>query len=237
MDGALLIVIFATSGALEALATARTQDAVRGLLDLAATTATRLSGDGREETVATADLVVGDTVLIRPGERVGADGRVLHGVSDVDQATITGEPLPVAKEAGDEVFAGTLNGSGALRVKVEHLMVTVCRGCCCGILAKVPRLDHAGQFVDLRTSLSGVAMVRRTDCLDACERANVVQPSAEGRKAGGRPVWLGQVNDPAAVADITTWVNSGGPGLADPPGVLDLYTFTPSRRVRRELED
>ncbi|MFI9039827.1 heavy metal translocating P-type ATPase [Streptomyces sp. NPDC053726] len=120
MDGALLIVIFATSGALEALATARTQDAVRGLLDLAPTTATRLADDGSEETVATDDLRVGDTVLIRPGERVGADGRVLEGASEVDQATITGEPLPVPKEAGDEVFAGTLNGTGALRVKVER---------------------------------------------------------------------------------------------------------------------
>ncbi|WP_441248279.1 heavy metal translocating P-type ATPase [Kitasatospora sp. McL0602] len=120
MDGALLIVIFATSGALEALATARTADSVRGLLDLAPTTATRLLDDGTEETVATEALAVGDTILIRPGERVGADGRVLDGASEVDQATITGEPLPVAKEAGDEVFAGTLNGTGALRVKVEH---------------------------------------------------------------------------------------------------------------------
>lgn len=120
MDGALLIVIFATSGALEALATARTQDAVRGLLDLAPATATRLTGDGREETVATGDLRVGDTVLIRPGERIGADGRVLDGASEVDQATITGEPLPALKETGDEVFAGTLNGTGALRVAVER---------------------------------------------------------------------------------------------------------------------
>ncbi|MCX4679597.1 heavy metal translocating P-type ATPase [Streptomyces sp. NBC_01433] len=120
MDGALLIVIFATSGALEALATARTQDAVRGLLDLAPTTATRLRADGTDETVPTGDLAVGDTILIRPGERVGADGRVLDGASDVDQATITGEPLPVAKESGDEVFAGTLNGTGALRVRVER---------------------------------------------------------------------------------------------------------------------
>ncbi|MDH6576703.1 heavy metal translocating P-type ATPase [Kitasatospora sp. MAP5-34] len=120
MDGALLIVIFATSGALEALATARTQDSVRGLLDLAPTTATRLLDGGGEETVATEELVVGDTILIRPGERVGADGRVLDGVGDVDQATITGEPLPVAKQTGDEVFAGTLNGTGALRVRVER---------------------------------------------------------------------------------------------------------------------
>ncbi|MGW1766770.1 heavy metal translocating P-type ATPase [Streptomyces sp. NPDC002073] len=120
MDGALLIVIFATSGALEALATARTADSVRGLLDLAPTIATRLLDDGSEETVTTEGLAVGDTILIRPGERVGADGRVLAGAGEVDQATITGEPLPVLKEVGDEVFAGTLNGTGALRVKVER---------------------------------------------------------------------------------------------------------------------
>lgn len=115
--------------------------------------------------------------------------------------------------------------------------VTVCRGCCCGT-PKVPHLDHEAQLADLRTSLAGVTMVRRTDCLDACERANVVviQPSAEGRQAGGRPVWLGQVNDPDAATDITTWVKNGGPGLADPPAILDLYTFTPSRRVRHELD-
>ncbi len=120
MDGALLIVIFATSGALEALATARTADSVRGLLDLAPATATRLSPGGGEQCVPVDELTVGDTVLVRPGERVGADGRVLDGASDVDQATITGEPLPVAKEQGDEVFAGTLNGTGALRVRVER---------------------------------------------------------------------------------------------------------------------
>ncbi|MFD4976568.1 heavy metal translocating P-type ATPase [Streptomyces sp. NPDC058424] len=120
MDGALLIVIFATSGALEALATARTADSVRGLLDLAPAKAARLDPDGREVIVPVEELAVGDTLLVRPGERVGADGRVLDGASDVDQATITGEPLPVAKEVGDEVFAGTLNGTGALRVRVER---------------------------------------------------------------------------------------------------------------------
>ncbi|MER6165253.1 heavy metal translocating P-type ATPase [Streptomyces violaceorubidus] len=116
-DGALLIVIFATSGALEALATARTADSVRGLLDLAPTTATRVA-DGGEETVPTADLAVGDLVLVRPGERIGADGAVVEGTGEVDQATITGESLPVLKRPGDEVFAGTLNGTGALRVRV-----------------------------------------------------------------------------------------------------------------------
>ncbi|MFD5966950.1 heavy metal translocating P-type ATPase [Streptomyces sp. NPDC060311] len=117
LDGALLIVIFATSGALEALATARTADSVRGLLDLAPTTATRVR-DGNEETVPTADLSVGDLVLVRPGERIGADGTVVDGAGEVDQATITGESLPVLKRSGDDVFAGTLNGTGALRVRV-----------------------------------------------------------------------------------------------------------------------
>ncbi|MET8743017.1 heavy metal translocating P-type ATPase [Streptomyces sp. NPDC004728] len=120
LDGALLIVIFATSGALEAFATARTADSVRGLLDLAPAKATRLGEAGAEEAVPTEELTVGDVILVRPGERVGADGRVLDGASEVDQATITGEPLPVTKEPGDEVFAGTLNGTGALRVTVER---------------------------------------------------------------------------------------------------------------------
>ncbi|GAA4557009.1 heavy metal translocating P-type ATPase [Planotetraspora kaengkrachanensis] len=119
-DGALLIVIFATSGALESYATQRTQDSVRGLLDLTPDTATVLRGDGTEHVVPASDLAVGDVVLVRPGERVGADGQVLDGASDVDQATITGEPLPSPKQVGDEVFAGTVNGTGALRVRVER---------------------------------------------------------------------------------------------------------------------
>ncbi|QDY75630.1 (2Fe-2S) ferredoxin domain-containing protein [Streptomyces qinzhouensis] len=114
--------------------------------------------------------------------------------------------------------------------------VTVCRGCCCGS-PKIPGVDHAAQLRELRTALAEKATVRVTDCLDVCEHANVivVQPSAEGRRAGGRPVWLGLVNDRDATASIATWVDDGGPGIAEPPGVLDLYTFSPSRRVRTEL--
>jgi cation-transporting P-type ATPase J len=119
LDGGLLIVIFATSGALEAVATQRTADSVRGLLDLAPDTATRLIPTG-EESVETATLQVGDVILVRPGERIGADGEVIDGASDVDQATITGEGLPVAKSVGDEVFAGTANGTGALTVRVDR---------------------------------------------------------------------------------------------------------------------
>jgi heavy metal translocating P-type ATPase len=120
LDGGLLIVIFATSGALEAVATYRTAQAVRGLLDLAPERATRLDGAGGEQLVDAASLRIGDVILVRPGERIGADGQVLSGSSDVDQATITGEPLPVTKNPGDEVFAGTRNGTGALRVQVSR---------------------------------------------------------------------------------------------------------------------
>jgi heavy metal translocating P-type ATPase len=119
LDGALLIVIFATSGALEAVATRRTEEAVRRLLDLAPEHATRLTADG-EETVATAELQPGDVILVRPGERIGADGLVLDGISEVDQAGITGEPLPADKQPGDEVFAGTVNGTGALHIRVTR---------------------------------------------------------------------------------------------------------------------
>ncbi|WP_211370118.1 heavy metal translocating P-type ATPase [Nonomuraea turkmeniaca] len=118
-DGALLIVIFATSGALEAIATKRTEDSVRSLLSLAPERATRLTEAG-EETVEAALLQVGDVILVRPGERIGADGQVVGGAGEVDQASITGEALPVSKRPGDEVFAGTLNGTGALRIRVTR---------------------------------------------------------------------------------------------------------------------
>ncbi|MCV7022007.1 cadmium-translocating P-type ATPase [Mycolicibacterium novocastrense] len=117
-DGALLIVIFAISGALEDAATKRTQDSVKGLVDLAPDRAVRIDSDGFEEAVNAEDLGVGDIVSVRPGERLPADGVVVLGASDVDQSSVTGEPLPVSKSVDDEVFAGTLNGSGALRILV-----------------------------------------------------------------------------------------------------------------------
>ena len=120
VDGGLLIVIFATSGAQEAYATKRTADSVNALLTLAPEQATLLGRDGMEAVVDTASLQVGDEILIRPGERIGADGAVTDGSSEVDQASVTGEPLPLLRGPGDEVFAGTLNTNGALRVRVSR---------------------------------------------------------------------------------------------------------------------
>jgi cation-transporting P-type ATPase J len=121
-DGALLIVSVATSGALEALVTQRTADSVTSLLTLAPERATLLVGGpgGAERTVDAADLVVGDVILVRPGERIGSDGVVVDGVSEVDQAAVTGESVPVRREVGDEVLSGTVNGTGALTVRTTR---------------------------------------------------------------------------------------------------------------------
>jgi hypothetical protein len=115
--------------------------------------------------------------------------------------------------------------------------VTVCRGCCCGTTAKHPGIDHAGQLVRLREGVGDAGKVRAVDCLDACGHSNVVvvSPSAEGRLAGGRPVWLGWVLAEDMIDEIAEWVRAGGPGVAPAPGVLDLQEFTVSRRVREGL--
>jgi heavy metal translocating P-type ATPase len=81
---------------------------------------TRLDDAGREERTDAATVAVGDVLLVRPGELIGADAVVIDGLSEVNQASITGEPLPVLKRAGTEVFAGTVNGAGALRVRVHR---------------------------------------------------------------------------------------------------------------------
>ncbi|CAM5654757.1 hypothetical protein [Streptomyces hirsutus] len=105
--------------------------------------------------------------------------------------------------------------------------VVVCRDCCCGS-PKVIGTDHAAQTARLRAQVP----VRVSACLDVCEQANVivVQPSAAGRAAGARPVWLGLVNDPDATEDIAAWARAGGPGVAPIPDILDLYAITPPRR-------
>ncbi|MFJ9691744.1 (2Fe-2S) ferredoxin domain-containing protein [Kitasatospora sp. NPDC101183] len=117
--------------------------------------------------------------------------------------------------------------------------VTVCRGCCCGTEAKHPGVDHRGQFERLRTAVGSAGRVRAVGCLDVCTQSNVVVvgPSSEGRAAGGRPVWLGFVIADEMIDEIASWVHAGGPGLADPPGLLDLQLISVSRRVREALPE
>nr|WP_305037443.1 heavy metal translocating P-type ATPase [Cohnella mopanensis] len=117
-EGAVLIFIFSLSGALETLTMARSSRDISALMELKPETAV-LIRFGKEKQVPIEELAVGDVVIVKTGERIPADGIVTEGKSTVNQASITGESMPVDKIVGDEVFAGTLNGDGALFVEVS----------------------------------------------------------------------------------------------------------------------
>ncbi|MGP3985083.1 (2Fe-2S) ferredoxin domain-containing protein [Streptomyces sp. KR80] len=117
--------------------------------------------------------------------------------------------------------------------------VVVCRGCCCGNPRKYPGVDHAWQVDRLEAAAAasdGRLAVRMTDCLGPCDHANVVvvQPSAEGRRNGGRATWVGWAMDDDCTNDVLAWAAAGGPGLADPPATRALqFVQPPSPRGRR----
>jgi Cd2+/Zn2+-exporting ATPase len=116
-EGALLLFLFSLAHALEHYALGRARNAIRALAELAPNTATVLR-DGREREVPIGEVRPGDQVVVRPAERVPVDGTVREGRSGVNQAPITGESVPVDKAPGDAVFAGTVNGEGALVIDV-----------------------------------------------------------------------------------------------------------------------
>jgi P-type Cu+ transporter len=105
--------------ALEGYAAGRTHAAIHRFVEQLPRHA-RVIRDGAEIEIDAAQLVPGDMVVVRPGERIPADGVIHHGASSIDESTITGEPLPRDKSAGDEVFSGTLNGLGPLRLTVTR---------------------------------------------------------------------------------------------------------------------
>jgi len=115
-EAATVAFLFGLSEALEALSVDRARRAVRALLEVAPETAERVDADGEVRVVPAAEIVKGDRVRVRSGERVPVDGPVVSGRSSVDQKAITGESVPVFREPGDEVFAGSVNGEGALEV-------------------------------------------------------------------------------------------------------------------------
>ncbi|BAU06791.1 heavy metal translocating P-type ATPase [Fischerella sp. NIES-3754] len=119
IDGAILILIFAISGALEGYAMRRTERSIRSLMSLTQDTA-RVVRRGNEEVIPIKQLQVGDEIIVKPGELIPTDAVIMEGYSTLNQAAITGESLPVEKTVGDEVFAGTLNGYGALKLKLHQ---------------------------------------------------------------------------------------------------------------------
>ncbi len=105
---------------LESRAKGRTSEAIKKLIGLQAKTA-RVVRDGKESDIPVEEVVVGDVVIVRPGEKIPVDGVVLNGSSAVDESMLTGESLPVEKRAGDEVFGGTINKTGSFRFKATKV--------------------------------------------------------------------------------------------------------------------
>ncbi len=120
VEGALLLFLFSLGHALEERALNRARRAVSALAELAPKTAF-VRRDDVEKEIPVEGLLLQDVVIVRPGERIPVDGLIINGSSGVNQASVTGESLPVDKTSGDQVFAGTINGEGALEVSVIRL--------------------------------------------------------------------------------------------------------------------
>lgn len=136
-DGAILIFIFALSGVLEGYTLEKTNHDIRSIMKLRPEKALVLRGTMQLQ-VRVEDLRAGDVVLTKPGERIAADGIIQDGYSAIDQSSITGESIPVDKGAGDEVYAGTINGQGALRIEVTKQAEAT-------LLARIIRLVQEAQ--------------------------------------------------------------------------------------------
>ncbi|NOX38311.1 MAG: cadmium-translocating P-type ATPase [Calditrichaeota bacterium] len=119
-EGALLLFLFSLGHSLEHFAMDRARNAIRALAQIAPRTA-RVQRDGQEIEVPVEELQRGDVVIVRPGERIPIDGKIIEGHSSIDESPITGESVPVDKGEGADVFAGTINGESALKVEVTRL--------------------------------------------------------------------------------------------------------------------
>ncbi len=116
-EGAIVLFLFSLGGLLESRSLERTRRSIRDLMDLSPPVARVLEGEVEAEVFA-ADVGVGDVVVVRPGERIALDGRIVDGASAVDESPITGESVPADKSIGDPVFAGSMNTTGRLEIRV-----------------------------------------------------------------------------------------------------------------------
>jgi Cd2+/Zn2+-exporting ATPase len=119
-EGAMLVFLYSISEAAEGYTEEKTRAAVKALMNLAPRVAL-VRRNGREVEIPVEDIEVGDVFIVRPGESVATDGEVLVGASSVNQAPVTGESVPVEKQPGDMVFAGSINGEGALEVQTTKI--------------------------------------------------------------------------------------------------------------------
>src|SRR4029077_13237676 len=118
---AVITVLVLLGQVLELRAREQTSGAIRALLDLAPKTARHIRADGHEEEVALDAIVVGDLLRVRPGEKVPVDGMIVEGRSALDESMVTGESMPVTKQVGDKVIAGTLNTTGSFVMRAEKV--------------------------------------------------------------------------------------------------------------------
>lgn len=120
-EGAVVIILFAVGELLETVAAGRARAGIEALIDLVPRSALRVvDGTDQVETVAAETLAVDDIVVVRPGDRVPSDGVVTSGGSEVNEAPVTGESLPILKELGSKVYAGSINANGELRVRITN---------------------------------------------------------------------------------------------------------------------
>lgn len=117
-EGAILIFIFAVSGALETYTMNKSKKEISSLMELQPDEALRLNRDGTTSRIAVSELVVGNQLVVKPGERIPADGKVINGTTAIDESAISGESIPVTKQLNDELFAGTVNMSGAITMEM-----------------------------------------------------------------------------------------------------------------------
>jgi len=119
IEGSIIVFLFSLAQMLEHYSLERSRNAVRELMDLAPDKAI-VRRDGQLVTVSPAGVNVGEIIIVKPGMKIPLDGEVAEGASSVNQAPITGESMPVVKRAGDPVYAGTINGKGAIEIRVTH---------------------------------------------------------------------------------------------------------------------
>ncbi|MCK8604194.1 heavy metal translocating P-type ATPase [Desulfoferrobacter suflitae] len=119
LEASAIVILFSLANILQNYTMNRARNAIRSLMEISPTQVV-VRRNGGEEKAAIEEVQLGETIIVRPGERIGLDGRVLQGSSHVNQAPITGESMPVEKNPGDVVFAGTVNQQGSLELEVTH---------------------------------------------------------------------------------------------------------------------